>query len=84
MHYQFPPQLDYKQVTMQLKTVVTLLKQNRGLDIDLANICRLDSAGIALLIDLRNLANRHNWQLNYLSPTTEVLKLCSLYGVSIL
>jgi ABC-type transporter Mla MlaB component len=84
MQYQLPPQLDYKQVPYQFKMVVDLLKQNRGLDIDLSTISRVDSSGIALLVELKNMAKRHNWQLNYLSPTSEILKLCSLYSLNIL
>lgn len=83
MQYQLPILLTHNNITLQLNMLVNLLKDNPIIELNLANIKAIDSAGVALLIELKEQAVSLNKQIIYHNHTTELINLCKLYNVTI-
>ncbi|MFN8769880.1 MAG: lipid asymmetry maintenance protein MlaB [Neisseriaceae bacterium] len=81
--YTFQNRLLLTTLTAELKNVSLVLDKTDNLVIDLSNISSIDSAGIALLIELKNIAKQKNKQLFYNNPTEDITRLCKLYRVTI-
>lgn len=70
-------------ILSELKKISGIISINNVIDIDLDNIVSIDSAGIALFIELKNIAACQSKRLNFLNPTPDILRLCQLYRVNI-
>jgi ABC-type transporter Mla MlaB component len=53
------------------------------LEINLAQIISIDSAGLALLINLKSLAKKRECNLSYHDASAEVRKFCQLYSINL-
>jgi len=84
LDYSFCAQLTYDVANRERDTVIDLLQQHKQLQINLDNIVQIDSAGIALLVELKNIAHAMHGQITYLGATNDILKLCSLYDIEIM
>ncbi|MCX8514968.1 MAG: hypothetical protein RL017_236 [Pseudomonadota bacterium] len=56
---------------------------NTTVAINLAQIKSIDSAGLALLINLKSLAKQRACNLSYYAASTEVSKFCQLYSIDL-
>lgn len=83
MQHTFQNKLLINTVMPELNQASMLLNNVDNLHIDLNNITHIDSAGIALLIELKSIAKQQNKQLFYDNPTPDILRLCKLYQVNI-
>lgn len=60
------------------KEILQMIANNQKIDLDMSDIKEIDSAGIALLIELK-LTGR----INFINQSNPVLNLCQLYKVII-
>lgn len=56
-------------------------KNNNGLDIDLANVSRADSAGVALLVEWQRQARKQNQSICFHHIPSQMLAIARLSGV---
>ena len=70
-------------VPYQLSTIYGLLKNNEKVEVNLENITDIDSAGIAMLIELRNFADTNGSKISFIHPSADVMRLCQLYRINI-
>lgn len=80
--------------SLTIANVATILKQfkdslncaksqtaNTLINIDLGQIQQIDSAGIALLLELKNLANKANYSVEFTNLPDNIVNWCNLYRV---
>ncbi|MBY0379676.1 MAG: STAS domain-containing protein [Burkholderiales bacterium] len=77
------PKLRFDTVPEQLSTISDLLKNNKVLEINLKNVTDIDSAAIAMLIELKNIANTNGTQISFVNSSQDVLRLCKLYCINL-
>ena len=51
--------------------------------IDLKDINHIDASGLAMLIEVKNIAKNFNKYLKFINPTQNILKMCNLYYVEL-
>lgn len=67
----------------QLSKLSQLVSKEKQLQLNLSNITSIDSAGIALLIEIKQLARKNNCALTYTYPTALIENLCQLYKITL-
>ena len=70
-------------ITRVMKVVRGLFLSNSNIAINLSNIQKIDSAGVALLIELENMANKNNATIKFTNIPKIISQLCHLYGVKL-
>ena len=81
--YDIPNQLTLNNVNIELKTISTIIKNNPEVTINLGNITKIDSAGIALLIELHNITHSLHHKIHYSNITNNITSLCNLYQIKL-
>lgn len=61
---------------------VATIDQGQNLTLDLSGVTEVDSSGIALLIELKQLAQKKNCILTIDNPSSAILRLCNLYKIN--
>ena len=74
--------LTLKNIPTLYKNFISMLKQGISIDLDLKEVNEIDSAGVALIIELKQLAKNKNYHFTINNPSQSVLRLCSLYNVN--
>ena len=49
----------------------------------LKDINHIDASGLAMLIEVKNIAKNFNKYLKFINPTQNILKMCNLYYVEL-
>ncbi len=75
-------------VSCEFKKIHSLFKSKlnshiNNFVIDLQNIITIDSSGIALLVEIPNIAKRYNKQIKYINHTQDIHTLCKIYSIKI-
>ena len=69
-------------INKQIANIAKTHLQN-NLTIDLANINKIDTAGIAMLIDLQEQSHKASSSVDYINIPTHVSSLCTLYQIKL-
>jgi len=72
--------LSQSTVTSLLPIKKKLQTYNSGLTIDLGQLTKVDSAGLAYLIELKQYCDKSSIELSFVGVTTAVTKLITLYN----
>ena len=70
-------------IAIQLPPLKRLVLANLNLTFDLSNVTNIDSAGIAFLVELKNIAKINKCNLVFTNPSTQINHLCQLYKISL-
>jgi ABC-type transporter Mla MlaB component len=70
-------------ITEQLPLLKRLIFVNKSLTLDLSNVNNVDSAGIAFLVLLKNIAKKSACNLVFTNPSAQINNLCQLYKISL-
>ena len=70
-------------IATQLPVLKRLIFANSQLIFDLSDVNNIDSAGIAFLIDLKNIAANKACSLEFTNPSTQIINLCQLYKITL-
>ena len=81
MSYQFCNNLIADTASKQLDAISAFMTSNKNIEVDLSNILNVDSAGIALLIEIKNLAVSSAVKLTYTNTPPLIERLCQLYHI---
>jgi ABC-type transporter Mla MlaB component len=76
-------ELTFLNVKVQLEKWSKIILDTKKLDMDLLNLTKIDTSGIALLLELKKIAKKHNCRLNFINQTEQLKKLCQLYQVTL-
>ena len=66
-----------------LPALKRLIFANKILALDLSDVINIDSAGIAFLIELKNIATNKACSLTFINPSTQINNLCQLYKITL-
>lgn len=65
------------------KNLIKLVQELQELTLDLSGVTKIDSAGIACLIELKNIAKQTNCNLMIINKPPIVQNLCELYKITL-
>ncbi len=65
------------------KTILDVLTKSRALTINLGLINKIDSAGIAFLLELKSVAKQKHYKLEFINISDSVQNFCQLYQISL-
>lgn len=74
-------ELSFKTVPSLVSTSREFFKSNKSLDVDLADVGRADSAGVALLIEWQRQAQKQNKSICFFNIPAQMLAIARLSGV---
>lgn len=77
-------QLTLNNISIVYRDVIHLIKGSKVVALDLSHINEIDSSGIALLCELKQVAKTYGSTLNLQNPSSAVLRLCKLYKITLL
>lgn len=80
MKYALTAPLTSKTVSNQFKQLAKLIATSSTLMLDLSEVANIDSAGLALLVELKNLAQGKQCKLSF-HKSEIVERLCQLYKI---
>lgn len=80
-HYRLSGDLDFKSVAALHEALQPLFKDNSELTVNLGDVGRADSAGVALLADWFRQANQHDIKLRYLDIPPQMLSIVRVSGL---
>ncbi|MCE2706146.1 MAG: STAS domain-containing protein [Proteobacteria bacterium] len=83
MQYQMSSKLLINNISKELNTLSDLIIKNDSLQINLEHVDHIDSAGIALFIELKQIAQTHGKNISFINLTSSITKLCQLYQVNL-
>lgn len=75
-------ELSFKTVPALISSSQVFFKKNNDIDIDLADVSRADSAGVALLIEWRRQAQKQNKSVCFSNIPSQMLAIARLSGVN--
>ena len=78
-----PQELTNANVNQILDQILAQLKTVESLNLDCSQVVNIDSAGIALLLELKSVAIKQNKQLDLQNISTSIRALCELYTIKI-
>lgn len=67
----------------KLKELQQLLRQKEQIRVNLSQLDVIDSAGIAVLLDLKQFAQQNNYQVSFTAQSALVTHLCQLYQITL-
>jgi len=70
-------------IALLLQQLVKLINHTKEITIDLSGVNAVDSAGIAFLLELKNIARIQSSALTFTNITEEISNLCQLYKVKL-
>jgi ABC-type transporter Mla MlaB component len=76
------PALTLKNIPSLYHKYVAQIKQGQNVMLDLSEITEIDSSGIALILELKELATKKNCAFSLNKPSLAVLRLCTLYKIN--
>ncbi len=79
---QLSGELVIETINKQITNITKTHLQN-NLTIDLTNINKIDTAGIAMLIDLQAQSHKASKQISYINIPIHVSSLCTLYQIKL-
>jgi len=74
-------ELNFKNVPELVLKSQEYFKNSVGLDVDLADVNRADSAGVALLIEWQRLAQKKNKSISFSNIPSQMMAIARLCGV---
>jgi phospholipid transport system transporter-binding protein len=74
-------ELSFKTVPALVIESRSVFKNAEGLDVDLADVGRADSAGVALLIEWQRQAQKQNQSIRFFNIPSQMLAIARLSGV---
>ena len=74
-------ELNFKNVPELVLKSQKYFKNSVGLDVDLADVNRADSAGVALLIEWQRLAQKKNKSISFSNIPSQMMAIARLCGV---
>lgn len=75
--------LIYENIENKIEYFTHLVTNNKEILFDLAKLETIDTAGLALLIELKNLAKSCNHKLGFENGGNQIITLCQLYKVNL-
>lgn len=75
--------LIYENVEAQFDCFASLITNNKEVSFDLSKLETIDTAGLALLIELKNLAKSCNHKLSFENSGNQIITLCQLYKINL-
>jgi ABC-type transporter Mla MlaB component len=68
-------------INLLLEQLSLVISPNQSVILDLSIVPNIDSAGIALLVELKKIAKKNQCALQFINPTIDIKNLCQLYQV---
>lgn len=81
--YKLTTPLVISNIASQLKILTQTICTSKEVNIDLSKLPDIDSAGIAMLLELKHIAKIQKCNLIISNPTSFILRLCDLYKINI-
>ncbi len=70
-------------VSKLLNSVTKLVTVHRIFQVDLSDVTHIDSAGVAFLVELKNIAQQKKCKLTFINLPAPVNKFCQLYQITL-
>ena len=83
LDFALPQELTNANVNQLLDQILAKLKTVETLNLDCSQVVNIDSAGIALLLELKSIASKQNIKLNLQNKSASICALCELYAIKI-
>lgn len=80
--WQLSGNLNLQTVSMLLKEITLFCQKTFPQTIDLAQVSRADSAGLALLVEIVRLAHQHNQTIHFVNPPSQLLQIAQAVGLT--
>ena len=74
--------LTIKNIPSLYARFVATIDQGQNTTLDLSNVSEVDSSGIALILELKQVAKNKNCTLSIDNPSPAILRLCNLYKIN--
>ncbi len=81
--HKLPAIITLNHIASQLPSLKKLLKKDVLVEFDLSEVKHIDSAGIAMLLELRNIAFQLQCQLKFINSNNVIERLSKLYKVEL-
>jgi ABC-type transporter Mla MlaB component len=83
LDFALPQELTNANVNQLLDQILAKLKTVESLNLDCSQVVDIDSAGIALLFELKSIAFKQNIKLHLQNVSAPIYALCELYAIKI-
>lgn len=75
-------ELSFASVEALLKQATAIIANKDQIVIDLCEVSRSDSAGLALLIEWSNMAQKKQIPLRFINPPAQIVRMATISGVN--
>ncbi|MBX9598617.1 MAG: STAS domain-containing protein [Burkholderiales bacterium] len=83
LDFALPQELTNANVNQLLDQILAKLKTVESLNLDCGQVVNIDSAGIALLLELKSITSKQNIKLDLQNVSASIYALCELYAIKI-
>ncbi len=84
MHeYKLKSSLLINDVTKLLRQFSKLITSESSITIDLSDVSRIDSAGLAFLIELKTNCTHNSCKISFINLSEPVINFCKLYQITL-
>jgi|LauGreDrversion4_2_1035121.scaffolds.fasta_scaffold204747_2 ABC-type transporter Mla MlaB component len=83
LDFALPQELTNANVNQLLDQILAKLKTAESLNLDCSQVINIDSAGIALFLELKSITSKQNIKLDLQNVSASIYALCELYAIKI-